>query len=168
VLRAEAVKIIFLDIDGVLCTMRSHFAQGCPTPRGVMEALDREAVGLINFLALGVPDVEVRFVLISTWRVSYPPEWIKSHLKKYGFAGKFHDDWLTRLLKASDVSKGAEIKGWLSRHPEIEQWVIIDDRATILPEHEDRHVRPIYAEGLSWANFKAAAKILHDIEGLPE
>jgi hypothetical protein len=44
------MKIIFLDFDGVLCTLRSHVAQGSAAPRGFMEALDREGVGLLNML----------------------------------------------------------------------------------------------------------------------
>lgn len=85
-----------------------------------------------------------------------------------GYMGALDREAMTPKLGGHDASKGLEVNAWLAKHPEIADWLIIDDRATVLPEQESRHVRPVYAEGLSWANFKQAAKILHGVDNLPE
>lgn len=167
------MKVIFLDIDGVLCTHRAHYARGRQAPNGLMHVLDREAVGLLNILCCaGLPHTEVRVVLISTWRLPQHPlsrgelKPIEDHLRSHGFVGKFHSDWKAPHLGGEDL-RGHEVAAWLAEHAGVDDFLIIDDRATFLSEQSSRHVRPNYFEGLSWLNFVHAADILHGIKGLP-
>lgn len=167
------MKIIFLDIDGVLCTLRSNFAQGRTTsPFGLMQALDREAVGLINFIGLGKVDDPVLFVLCSSWRRHYQRAFIEWTLRNAGFTGTFHQDWATAIsLTAgnSDEAKGVEIADWLERHvDEVNAYIIIDDRGTFSPAQKPFLIRPHYPDGFSWENFRQAMKALHGFDGLPE
>lgn len=166
------MKIIFLDIDGVICTLRSHFAQRQPrSPFGMMLGLDREAVGLLNFVGLGRVDDPVRFVLCSSWRRHYPRAFIESELRNAGFTGEFHQDWATAIAlmaETSDLAKGVEVADWLERHAdEVKGYIIIDDRGSFSPVQEPFRIRPNYADGFSWANFRQAMKTLHGFEGLP-
>lgn len=167
------MKIIFLDIDGVLCTHRAHYGQYFYAPNGIMHALDREAVGMLNMLAsgMGSDDQAVRFVLISTWRLNRHPvgrggqHAIESHLRQYGFNGGLHPDWRTDEL-GDEKARGTEVARWLSQHPDIKDYVIIDDGEHFTDEQKARHVRTEYANGLMWGDFKNAAKYLHGIEGI--
>jgi hypothetical protein len=154
------MKIVFLDMDGVLCTIRSHTAQNSPAPRGVMQALDREAVGLINILMVQQQQA-VRCVLTSTWRFLYSRHWIDGHLHRHGWEGQFHDDWKTGVSPEGEVARGREIKEWLSRHPEITDYVIFDDNPNMLPEQQPFFVQTHPHNGILWADFQKAASILY-------
>jgi FMN phosphatase YigB (HAD superfamily) len=155
------MKIIFLDFDGVLCTVRSHVAQGSAAPRGVMEALDREGVGLLNALMVQHRQ-SVRAVISSTWRLIHEPQWIENHLRRYGWEGQLHHaEWATPQLSRHESSRGAEIADWLSRHPEVERYVIIDDNPNMLESQQPFFVRTVATDGLSWNNFLQAMSILH-------
>lgn len=167
------MKIVFLDIDGVLVTLRSHFAQGRPSsPFGMMLGFDRDAIGLINFVGLGKTDDPVLFVLCSSWRKHYPRAFIEYQLRNAGFTGVFHQDWATAIsltAQNSDAGKGVEVADWLERHAdEVKSYIIIDDRGSFSPAQEPFRIRPNYPDGFSWANFRQAMKMLHGFEGLPE
>lgn len=148
------MRIIFLDMDGVLCTMRAHIAQN---GFGLMEKLDREAIGLLNRAASD----DVRYVLSSTWRKFHDQPWMEHHLQSFGWTGQFHDDW-----KTGDINgpRGLEIAEWLGRHPEIEDYAIIDDDSDFLPDQLPRHVHTACYDGLSWQNFLDLNRILYGFE----
>jgi HAD domain in Swiss Army Knife RNA repair proteins len=164
-------KVVFLDIDGVLCTWRSHFAQGGPvSSHGTMWALDREAVGLLNVMAANIGDVQ--FVIMSTWRLHFSKDEIIAHLRANRFAGNLHNDWCTpavhhRLSEGADIPKGRDVRAWLEAHPDVTTYVIIDDQAMVHPIDEAHHVRPRYDDGLSWENFRSVMSILGSPIGLP-
>lgn len=153
------MKIIFLDMDGVLCTHRAFFAQG---EFGIMRALDREAVQLLNVLC-EISDVEeVRYVLSSTWRKYNTREWMESHLKSFGWTGSFHDDWATKSLNGI---RGLEVNEWLSRHSEVTNYVIIDDDSDFMEEQKSHFVQTHVYDGISFDNFIRAVNILHGDDG---
>jgi len=153
------VKIIFLDMDGVLCTPRAHVAQGMQAPRGVQQSLDREAIGLLNVLM--PPNQPIFCVLASTWRNIYDPAWIDRRLMAAGWEGQFHTDWKTASL-GDESKRGEEIALWLASH-ETERYVILDDSINMLPEQEPFHVKTNYNDGLMWDDFKKAMLILHGV-----
>lgn len=157
------MKVIFLDMDGVLCTIRSHVAQNSPTPRGVMQALDREAVGLLNILMVQQCET-VRAVLTSTWRKLHDQGWMTLHLRRHGWEGQFHDDWATKVLSQEENSRGKEIAEWLSRHPEVSRWVIFDDNDWALPEQRENFIQTHPHNGILWADFQRAAALLYPPE----
>lgn len=153
------VKIIFLDIDGVLCTFRSHIGQDQHGQSGTMKALDREAVGLLNVLAEagGVP---VRYVLSSTWRKHFTKEGMTAHLRSFGWRGEFHDHWCT-VIRSQYGFRGYEVREWLLCHPDTVDWIAIDDNSDFTPEQKARLVLTHVDDGMSWENFLDANRILH-------
>lgn len=155
------MKIIFLDMDGVLCTPRAHVAQGGQAPRGVQQSLDREAVGLLNMLM--PPNQPVRCVLASTWRNIYEREWIERRLHLNGWEGQFHQNWRT-VTMGDESNRGNEISEWLLNHPEVTQYAILDDSINMLPEQAPFHVKTNYNDGLLWDDFRKAMRILHGLE----
>ncbi len=153
-----APKTIFLDMDGVLCTVRAHIGQG---ERGMMRALDREAMGLLNVLA-EVPGTPVLYVLSSTWRMIYDRPGMESNLRQFGWRGEFHGDWCT--IQDRTGHRGVEVADWLLRHPEVTDWVAIDDDSDFLPDQKSRLALTHAYDGLRWQDFLDACRILHGDE----
>jgi hypothetical protein len=153
------VKIIFLDMDGVLCTTRSHLAQGHDPAIWHQSALDREGVGLLNLLCEEVGDVQ--YVLSSTWRRDYSKEWMESHLREFGWKGVFHDDWKTHFL---NTIRGIEIEDWLNRHiTEWDTFVILDDNSDMTPEQKEKYfVQTDAHNGIMFEHWQKARAILKD------
>ncbi len=153
------MRIIFLDMDGVLCTRKAHFAQGKPNKfHGFMEALDREAIGLLNILH-NHPDYETKYVLSSTWRLHTTKERMEEHLKSYGWTGVFHDDWKTERFNGP---RGEEIAYWLKEHVDIDTYVILDDNSDMLEEQIVNHfVNTDVYDGLGFKDFCKAERILY-------
>lgn len=72
-------RIMFLDIDGVLCTMRSHFAFG--DKKGLWMAWDITVCQMIRQLC---EDFNLKIVISSCWRTKNRVEALRSHLAVYG------------------------------------------------------------------------------------
>ena len=153
------MKLIFLDIDGVLCTPRSHVAQnGC----GTAKHLDREGVGLLNRLATS----DTQYVLSSTWRLHYCRAYMEEHLRDYGWRGQFHKQWRTPnhdcSMFGSYDRREREIEDWMNAYGDAAQdsFVIFDD-VDIFSNLQEHFVYTPEDDGITWANFKRAARILH-------
>ena len=116
------MKIVFLDIDGVLCTRRAHIVAGDAACR--MDVLDPSAAQMVGRLAEADPFV--RFVISSDWREVYSREKISEKLAEAGFLGQLHDDW--RTPSYSGGKRGDQIQAWLGAHPEVEAYICIDDK----------------------------------------
>lgn len=148
------MKIVFLDIDGVLCTERAIVAAG--DPDFGPWPLDPVAVALVGRLADIDPDL--RFVLSSDWRTAFTHEEIATRFKNHGFIGRWHEDWRTPSLASG--RRGQEIEAWLENHPEVDLYVCIDDRKRGYGGvHPIVHVRN-HEDGFGLAHFRKACCIL--------
>ena len=60
-----------------------------------------------------------------------------------------------------EYSRGAEIDGWLKEHPEVVNYVIIDDRTDFTDEQKEHfvHVDPMW--GLTDKHVKLAINVLN-------
>ena len=121
------MKILFLDIDDVICTRRSHVSIG---KQGKMEKLDPIALGLIDRL-LEIQD-DVRIVVSSTWRKHHSRKDLMNRFRKEGFKGEYHEDWCTPILPSG--FRGDEVKAWLDKHPEVTSYLCIDDGSDFHPD----------------------------------
>lgn len=111
------MKIIFLDFDGVILTGRTmlthperSFSRAAPDP--VLCTLLKRICTATGF----------KIVVSSTWRTG--GDRAKSKLFDVDLEEHLHEDWRT-----PDLNKGRahEITDWLSRHPEVTDYRIIDD-----------------------------------------
>lgn len=129
------MKIIFLDMDGVICTYRAHIAQGYQNMpnHGFMDALDREGVGMLNAFLDKFPDT--KFVLSSTWRKHHTKQEMEDWLRRYGWKGEFHPDWRT---DEDGPIRGWEIERWLGNHKDVTNYIILDDDSDMM-EHQKFH-----------------------------
>lgn len=149
-----ANKIIFLDIDGVFNSYRTAFGLGSIPSKPVEEQRHRFdwcAVGLIRRLTKDDPAVDI--VLSSTWRLGSEEHWQQCRdffdLPLIGRTPSFHNG-----------HRGEEIADWLSEHPEVENYVIVDDDSDMLEEQAPHFVQTTFREGFLYRHFLACQRIL--------
>lgn len=146
------MKILFLDIDGVLNSARSCRAfDGYPhdfSDEG-MRKFDSVAIGLVRKLC---DKTGALIVLSSTWRMLHD---ISECAQGLGLP--IFDR--TPILEGP---RGVEINAWLSKHPEVTRYAIVDDDSDMLPEQKQYFVKTNFEEGLSMHDFKALLGLLSD------
>ena len=115
-------KVLFLDIDGPMIPGRSWVIQ----PQTLWTKFDPIAVATVVAL---LDKVGAKLVISSTWRVKGYERMVEA-LEDNGIDGSYlHEDWQTiRWTETAFLDHRAdEIREWLSRHPEITKFAVIDD-----------------------------------------
>lgn len=152
-------KVIFLDIDGVLCTARSHMAFGGTKAHGFMQHLDPVGVKLIESLC---DETGAEIVISSTWRVYHDYQSMLAIFMNAGMAApNLHTQWKTRDEKKIR-GRGNEIDQWIKDHNFQGSYVIIDDDSDLLEYQKPYWIACNADDGLSWTGYKKALKILLD------
>lgn len=147
------MKIIFLDVDGVLNSYRNVIVDGgFPFPKGEQreqdprhkeENLDRLAIGMVRKLC---EEFDAKCVLHSTWRMHTDPV-------------KFGERIGLPIIDGTDpqMSKPASIRRWLHQHPDVKNYVVFDDDDMQQP---NRQVITDVFEGLTYKDYVRAQKKL--------
>ena len=133
------MKVIFLDIDGVLNSHRSAVAFG-GMPFDVVAhraRFDEIAVRLVGGIAEAAG---AQIVLSSSWRNDVNWTQIGPAL------GLSISDRTPSLLGP----RGREIAAWLGAHPEVTAYAIVDDDGDMLPEQTPYFVRTHMQDGFTW------------------
>ncbi len=143
------MKVLFLDIDGVLNSRRSQLAFGAyPHDFSNMQQFDLVAVGLIRRLCRVTG---CSCVLSSDWRY-----YTTAHI-----AANSLDLPIIGATPQLDGSRGLEINAWLSDHPEVERYAIIDDISQFMATQRPFFVQTDDAFGLSLRNYGDLLAILN-------
>ena len=111
------MKVIFLDVDGVLISQQSGF--GHYDVRGTREEFGEDHWARYRRI-LEVTGAKV--VVSSTWRIGRDLEELQELLGSE-VIGRTPTD---RTLETTRV-RGDEIEEWLNEHPGVEEFVILDD-----------------------------------------
>ncbi len=136
------MKIVFLDIDGVLNSRRTAIAfcgVSWAGPGGIRAKMDEVAVRLIGGI---VRHAGAGVVLSSSWRNDENWETI----------GPALDMPIIDRTPTSTGPRGREIADWLAEHPGVESYAIIDDDADMLPEQMPYFVHTSAWDGFTWGN----------------
>ena len=148
----DKIKVVFLDIDGVLNTDKTTRR----TTGGYRFVGSRQLKNLKRIIT----ETKAKVVLSSDWRYDRDdPKWnsdyleLKAELMRYGI--QFHG--FTPELPSAH--RGAEIAQWLAEHPEVSNFVILDDRTDIEP-NKDRWVQTVMSHGLGKDETDTAIEIL--------
>lgn len=129
------MKVIFLDIDGVLNSVsflksRRRPARAGRSTRDPRDDIDPSAVKvLIDHLLVKVPDA--RIVISSTWRHAFSFSHIASMLSKFGLDPALV---IGATPTMGPPTRGMEIDSWLKANPS-DSFVIIDDIADGMDPH---------------------------------
>lgn len=146
-------KIIFLDIDGVLCSMRSAAANnGYPAALNAMhwDKFDQVA---INLLQQAVRETGASVVLSSNWRSDVNTQALEWRLG-------IRIDGVTRPDSSSLEIRGAQIHDWLIEHPEVERYAILDDEEDMLPSQMDKLCRTSKRNGFLIGHYDELCELL--------
>ncbi len=157
------MKVIFLDIDGVLVTRNSIKYQYLNFPNDTDIQFGKKAVKNLNKL---IRLTKARIVISSTWRLFHSLEELQNIFKKQDIKGEIIST--TSVEKATieeDIPRGQKIADWLEQHPEIKQYVIIDDdvQADCIQFHPYNCVETSYKRGFAPEDkFNEALAILNE------
>jgi hypothetical protein len=158
------MKVIFLDVDGVLNSEVSREQER----NNFDNWMEHEVSEMhVNNLKKIVDATGAQIVLSSSWRFDHPKatgrDFIVDPLMKV----------LDRKLKAVgldiiDVTpdlrgkiRGAEIQDWLGRHSEVERFVILDDDVDMMEEQKPFFVNTTFKNGLTEDLANKAIEILN-------
>ena len=119
--RRHKMKVLFLDIDGVLNGHKQKQNNFC--------GIDTKCVNHLNTVMLSVPDLQI--VLSSSWRYMIAP----STMTLRGFEYMLlvcgvccRGQLLDSTVKDETVPERADqVKEWLDRHPEVTKHLALDD-----------------------------------------
>lgn len=148
------MKILFLDIDGVLNSERSSFAfNGYPHDFSAhdMALFDHVAVALVRKLCAVTGCV---IVLSSTWRLNFTAAQAAEALD------------LPIIDRTPDLgsydTRSSEVSAWLAEHPEVTSYAIVDDVPVFddPPANQSRFVQTDPAIGMTLDTYRALCFVL--------
>lgn len=164
------MKVIFLDMDGVLNSIKYYNKRRMDReingpfcdrygneklPRHAME-IDPEAMALLKEF---VEPNNITLVISSTWRKLFSVEQMKELFALRGWdnapiIGK------TQSYNSS-YCRGHEINGWLSENPDVEKFAIIDDDSDMTEDQKrNNFVHTRHATGLEQEHIEELKTIL--------
>jgi hypothetical protein len=114
------MKILFLDIDGVVNCQTTNFKTEC-------WPIDRYMAFLVGRIVL---NTGCKVVLSSSWRI-HPDgiETVEKHIVP--ILDRTSSSWYIDSEKRSSL-RGEEVKKWLDEHPDVEKYAILDDDSDFL------------------------------------
>lgn len=120
-------KVIFLDFDGVLNSAASFLWEKRKKTVRISDTLS--PICCSNFQMILERDSDIKIVISSTWRKLHTMQELKNILNSYGVDPSRVIDFTPAVFSGD---RGHEIKLWLEDHPNVEQYVILDDDPTAI------------------------------------
>lgn len=150
------MKVIFLDIDGVLNSRQYDLCRGDNEGN-----IDLSRLSLIKQLILCTG---AEIVLTSTWRSHWDPNGEKTDMVGKEMEETFLRGGISFYDKTPEINndRAKEIKSWLEIHPDVVNFVIIDDMKFGWGEFEANVVKTDYriGRGLEMQHVETAIKLL--------
>jgi len=143
--------LIFLDIDGVLNSLRTFLA----FKKLQLKEVDPVAVNLMDRL---VRETDADIVISSSWRIGKPVPYLQEVFRTY-FSAPFYDCIIDKTPHLCG-KRGDDIRDWLEAHPERHNYVIIDDDSDMLPSQKSRFVCTDDRVGFDVRDYRKALSIL--------
>lgn len=165
------MKLIFLDIDGVLNSWEHSIRiseqkeRNEPLDDQWEEAFDPYAIERLNNI---IEETGALVVISSTWRMTYGSAYLEYIFNKLDFRGKIVGATLvlresgTKTSCGRYIQRGYEIDNWLKAlEGYIESYVIIDDDNDMTEEQQDYYIKTECSDGLQDSHVGRAIDILN-------
>lgn len=167
----QGLKVIMLDIDGVLNSEESIHRRIKMARQGYLDRdeADFPVTPMVGYLNKIIEYTNAKIVISSTWRILHPLEGtdeskgtrfrkgLKDIFKQSGILGEIID--ITPNKKSG--IRGEEIKEWLNNHPEVTNYVILDDNSDMLEEQLPYFIQTTWKKGLEEQHADKAIEILN-------
>jgi HAD domain in Swiss Army Knife RNA repair proteins len=172
------MKILFLDIDGVLNSEESFHinhelrmedcekrGEGAEFLKQYCWPLGHLYTPLIERLNKIIEATQCKIVISSTWRISSTPQEITNYLTQKGF--KYGESIIDRTGQDSKNARGGEIQNWLDEHKNVKTYVILDDDSADIvgdyttKKHPNNFVKTDFIWGLQDKQVEEVVKILN-------
>ncbi len=153
-------KILFLDIDGVLNS--EEYYRNRSNSGEDFSRFDPSSVSLIKAL---VEEFSLKIVISSTWRYGAIDR-LMHELKRNKLINYLYHDWFTPVIHPAH--RGTEIKLWLDLHPEVNDYVIIDDDDNILDEQKKKYVKTCLHKGMNKEHYTRVRAIFSTVMSVQE
>lgn len=171
------MKIVFMDIDGVLNSEEwaneilpigrergygGHFVESTKLEENDV-GWDPECVGYLRRI---VASTGAQIVISSTWRIYFS---IPKFLEMFAFYGWNNPPIIDKTIQLGHrrgvfyeyTTRGLEVAEWLNGHEGIESYVILDDYNQFLPDQQSNLVKTSPLVGLDEKDTELAIKILN-------
>ena len=177
------MKILFLDIDGVLNSERlvaeneaRHATLGDHRCEcfSIIYQMDRACVARLNRI---LAETGAQVVISSSWRRLLDNATIIKILRSFGFEGAVigatpdlvnDPEWLARHEWGRNgyehIDRGHEIWEWIAAHPEVTHFVILDD-CSDMAHVKPFHVHTDFEVGLDEPDVERALHLMAKSEG---
>lgn len=152
-----ALRVLFLDIDGVLNSTRSMLAFGrYPQTIGELRLYCDEIA--ISLLQRFCDSAGISVVLSSSWRTEYSTK---------ALADAFELPIVSATPAFGYATRAEEIDAWLQANPPVECYAIIDDLndgedSPMLQHQQSRFVLTDGHEGLTMAKFRELCALFNE------
>lgn len=167
-LMSNANKVIFLDMDGVVCTHRACVPRD---DRGaIFTYLDPVVIDMLNDIC---EKTGAKIVISSSWRkltTEMNMVLAAAGLKQCHFffsKDEKNGGFYTNKFSTKGHSRGHEVDDWLRDHPGIDCYVILDDDSDFLDHQKPFLVQTDSYDGMGYRDYKRALMILGHGDGPP-
>lgn len=155
------MKVIFLDFDGVITTLDSKWK------------INMYKINIINDIC---DKTDAKIVVTSTWRMGYHDdvyechERLKRYFIKHNYLDNFKDTFdkfinnIVGMTECIGGLRGDEIKSYINEHPEVENYVIIDDDSDMCDDQLCNFVQTDTCDGITERDAKLCVDILNGIK----
>lgn len=157
------MRVIFLDIDGVVNTFQLYKEPPTDIPKNELKFIEGYYVDICssgqgrvsNIQAVTILDklcheFDLKIVLSSTWRLGHYDKTIEA-LRKSGLSEDI--EIIGKTERLSSGHRGAEISKYLTEHPEIKDYIILDDDSFDLLGHGNHLFKTDTYTGLTFRDM---------------
>jgi len=152
-----SMKIIFLDIDGVLNTCR--WEELCLAENVDLEdrfGITFDKISITNLKTI-IDSTHAAIVIHSTWKLQHNVEWFVEMWKARKLPGMIYS--VTPSI-APYYNKQEEVAMWLRQHPYTSQYVILDDEKEFDGSLSEHHVLINGIYGITTSDAEKAIQLL--------
>lgn len=155
------MKVIFLDFDGVITSPDTKWK------------INMNKINIINDIC---DKTDAKIVVSSCWRIGYLcdvyafHERLKQYFIKHNYLDNFKDTFdkfISNIIGMTEYIgglRGDEIKSYINEHPEIENYVIIDDDSDMCDYQLCNFVQTDTWYGITERDAKLCVDILNGIK----
>ena len=155
------MKIIFLDFDGVITTPETKWNIGLVYIKRIKKICDETGAKIVisSSWQRYSKDKETREERIKNWLEGILMKGYNGAIRQ--FFEKYTYDMSGRFYGEYGPNRGADIKSWLTRHPEVDKYVIIDDEDDMLDEQLYNFIQTDWVFGIQDREVYLAIEVLN-------